>query len=94
MVSFSCSVIAPRGCSQLIPQIELGPRSRTLQASSHAITLDTRCIPTYTIIYSSIFRKNYTMLAVVFGAGFAFELYASAIRQWAKILDGNELIGF
>lgn len=25
--------------------------------------------------YSTIFRKNYTMLVAVFGAGFAFEVY-------------------
>ncbi|KAL7936810.1 ubiquinol-cytochrome C reductase [Trichoderma chlorosporum] len=38
-------------------------------------------------LYSTLFRKNYTMLAAVFGAGFAWEIGFNATMN--KIWDSN-----
>ncbi|KAM0255433.1 hypothetical protein ACHAQJ_005801 [Trichoderma viride] len=38
-------------------------------------------------LYSTLFRKNYTMLAVVFGAGFAWEIGFNSTMN--KIWDSN-----
>ncbi|EQL00476.1 hypothetical protein G6O67_002488 [Ophiocordyceps sinensis] len=43
-------------------------------------------------IYSAIFRKNYAMLAAVFGAGFAFEMgfNSSMNRVWDSHNRGRQ----
>ncbi|KAL3961846.1 hypothetical protein ACCO45_003369 [Purpureocillium lilacinum] len=38
-------------------------------------------------LYSTLFRKNYAMLAAVFGAGFAFEIGFNSTMN--KIWDSN-----
>ncbi|ODA81957.1 hypothetical protein RJ55_00462 [Drechmeria coniospora] len=43
-------------------------------------------------LYSTIFRKNYAMLAVVFGAGFAFEMgfNSSMNKIWDNYNRGRQ----
>lgn len=81
LVRFSCpKLIAHVRSLSPTPSTGKLPRRQTNDVDSHSNTR----------LYSTLFRKNYTMLATVFAAGFAWEMYEDPIiptERWGGTKD-------